>query len=265
VLVSEYTVAKLSDFGSSRAKDARNMNMTMAGTPIFAAPEIFRAEGRYSEKVDVYSFGMLLVECAIATGGLPEFIQAMWIQDFPDDPQSLESIFNGIWDGNWHPVASNGGACLVGAPVTIQELASYCCAHNPSERPSFAEIDKYLSERVAEELLDSYTPFVRRPPSDGARIPDEKQRAQSINPFHAPYAIKNGRGAEINEVREQLKHAHHTQISNITVGPGVRKMVAASTTPGGRNSRTASALKQPSSGDASPAEIQLHVRNDSFM
>ena len=50
--------------------------MTAVGTPLFAAPELFRGE-HYDEKVDVYSFGMLLI--AMGTNEeLPAFVGERW-------------------------------------------------------------------------------------------------------------------------------------------------------------------------------------------
>ena len=41
VLITEFLSAKLSDFGTSRSKDARDSELTgSVGTPVFAAPEV---------------------------------------------------------------------------------------------------------------------------------------------------------------------------------------------------------------------------------
>ncbi|KAL3309126.1 hypothetical protein Ciccas_012329, partial [Cichlidogyrus casuarinus] len=55
----EYLSVKIGDFGL--ATDIKNSaRQTMLGTPGFMAPEIF--EERYDEKVDIYAFGMLMLE-----------------------------------------------------------------------------------------------------------------------------------------------------------------------------------------------------------
>ena len=48
----------IGDLGLSRR---RNAQMSIAGTPEFMAPEIF-ANGIYYEKVDIYAFGMCILE-----------------------------------------------------------------------------------------------------------------------------------------------------------------------------------------------------------
>ena len=64
VLVTAFLRAKVSDFGSSRAKADESVTMTAVGTPLFAAPEVMRGEA-YDEKADVYSFGLLLLALCV--------------------------------------------------------------------------------------------------------------------------------------------------------------------------------------------------------
>merc|ERR1711871_956636 len=65
ILLSKDLVAKLADLGESRfynrdgADDSATM--TFVGTLYYVAPEIIRGN-RYNEKVDVYSFGIMLNE-----------------------------------------------------------------------------------------------------------------------------------------------------------------------------------------------------------
>ena len=60
LLINDQFTAKVSDFGLSRFIDL-DAKMTVCGTPSWVAPEIFREE-RYTEKVDVYSYAILLWE-----------------------------------------------------------------------------------------------------------------------------------------------------------------------------------------------------------
>jgi len=46
----------VSDFGLSREKSVDD-TMSVTGTPLWLPPEMIRAE-RYSEKADIYSFGI---------------------------------------------------------------------------------------------------------------------------------------------------------------------------------------------------------------
>jgi serine/threonine protein kinase len=58
-LITEDFRCKLSDFGLSRSLDKNANAQTMCGTPRWLAPEVFRGED-YSEKIDVYSYGIVL-------------------------------------------------------------------------------------------------------------------------------------------------------------------------------------------------------------
>jgi serine/threonine protein kinase len=68
LLVDDMGVCKVADFGISTIKPSVTRTMTSIGTPVYMAPEVI-ARDKYSEKADVYSFGVLVVE--VATGLLP--------------------------------------------------------------------------------------------------------------------------------------------------------------------------------------------------
>ena len=61
LLTDEKFRCKLSDFGLSRVveKNKKDAQMTFCGSPSWVAPEIFRGH-KYTEKVDVYSYGIVL-------------------------------------------------------------------------------------------------------------------------------------------------------------------------------------------------------------
>jgi serine/threonine protein kinase len=61
------------------SKDLEGVTMTAVGTPLFAAPEIARGES-YDESVDVYSFGLMLVNLATIEPIL-DFIAERWRVD----------------------------------------------------------------------------------------------------------------------------------------------------------------------------------------
>ncbi|KAJ6252326.1 serine/threonine-protein kinase tnni3k-related [Anaeramoeba flamelloides] len=56
--------AKITDFGLSKTMDASQTfsNNTIVGTPRWMAPELLRAEKNYTNKVDIYAFGIILWE-----------------------------------------------------------------------------------------------------------------------------------------------------------------------------------------------------------
>eukprot|EP00250_Pteridium_aquilinum_P011952 c20410_g1_i1 orf=365-2569(+) len=60
VKYSSSTVLKIGDFGSATVLDDTHHMHTLVGTPEFMAPEMFQED--YNELVDVYSFGMCMLE-----------------------------------------------------------------------------------------------------------------------------------------------------------------------------------------------------------
>lgn len=61
VLIGNGEVVKISDFGTSRQWNEISTKMSFAGTVAWMAPEIIRNEP-CSEKVDIWSFGVVLWE-----------------------------------------------------------------------------------------------------------------------------------------------------------------------------------------------------------
>ena len=126
VLIDEKHHPRLCDFGSSRDFSRES---TMTGLPpvtlYYAAPELCNEDGDYNEKIDVYSFGVMLYE--IVTGKLalrhlnllklPVYISSGKRPEIPD------SVL----------------------PFT-RTLIERCWSQDPSERPPFEEIYNYLVE-----------------------------------------------------------------------------------------------------------------------
>jgi serine/threonine protein kinase len=103
---------KIADFGLSREEDV-NVTMTHhTGTPLYMAPKVFVGE-RYSNKADIFSFGILLYE--IVTGQKPlhgcgdsqfQLFSKISHGDREKIPDTVEPFTAGLirrcWDGNPH-------------------------------------------------------------------------------------------------------------------------------------------------------------------
>jgi len=159
--------AKIADFGASKSMSSADvMAATVAGTPLFAAPEIMRGE-EYGASCDVYSFGMMLLEMA-SSDGLLSFLQLRWrttklvdgaksnefqrtkqAQRDVDERQAM-AMMRTIWQGNFRPLVL-GGPPVPSAPPSVSNLIMRCTLHDPAARPSFSEVLIVLATDCAQE------------------------------------------------------------------------------------------------------------------
>jgi serine/threonine protein kinase len=136
LLVNSQGVCKVADFGISTVKPNVTRTMTCVGTPIYMAPEVL-TKNKYSEKADVYSFGIVLLE--LFTGRLaysePEF-SSMHIAQLT------------------YQIAHVGARPSVdGLHPTVRQLIVDCWHEEPGFRPSFSEIVTRLN-RILKMKID---------------------------------------------------------------------------------------------------------------
>ena len=103
---------------SRRATISRGVKrrMTVVGTPYWMAPEMLKGAS-YDEKVDVFSFGIVLCEMIGRVKADPDFLPRH--ADFGLDIE------------NFKPLAKD-------CPITFLDLAIQCCIVVPEKRPSFS-------------------------------------------------------------------------------------------------------------------------------
>ena len=128
ILVDESLNAKVTDFGLSRRKkkDDTSTNMTACGTPAWTAPEIIKCL-EYTEKVDVYSFGIL-----------------MWELLTREEPYVRDKDLKGIQIA--YAAAEQGLRPKIPpfTPEGYSQLMQQCWAQNPDARPEFNEVLRIL-------------------------------------------------------------------------------------------------------------------------
>ncbi|EFA81967.1 protein kinase [Heterostelium album PN500] len=117
LLVDENFKVKVADFGLSTIE--QTATMTACGTPCWTAPEVLRNQ-RYTEKADVYSFGIVMWECATRSdpySGMPPF----------------QVIFAVGREGLRPPIPRN-------CPPDFVALMTDCWAENADSRPSMETV-----------------------------------------------------------------------------------------------------------------------------
>ncbi|XP_074515628.1 mitogen-activated protein kinase kinase kinase 13 [Sebastes fasciatus] len=131
VLVTHNDNVKISDFGTSKELSDKSTKMSFAGTVAWMAPEVIRNEP-VSEKVDIWSFGVVLWE--LLTGEIP----------YKDVDSS--AIIWGVGSNSLHlPVPST-------CPDGFKILMKQTWQGKPRNRPSFRQILLHLDIAAADIL-----------------------------------------------------------------------------------------------------------------
>jgi serine/threonine protein kinase len=138
ILLDKNLVAKISDFGLSRAFNAAHTHIStvVAGTLGYLDPE-YHATFQLTVKTDVYSFGIVLLE--IVTGQPPVFM----------DPQTVHLpnwVRQKIDKGSIHDVVDKKLLDQYDAThlQTVIDLAMNCLENTSIDRPSMTEVVSVL-------------------------------------------------------------------------------------------------------------------------
>lgn len=132
VLVTADYSCKIADFGLSKMIQKYSKTMTTSGTPHYLAPEAIR-KGRFSEKSDVFSYGIILWE--------------IYAEQRPYPKIHPYRIMYRVVHENLRPTIPD--TC----PPSYTALITDCVVENPAGRPTFKIIIerlKVLKEEVQE-------------------------------------------------------------------------------------------------------------------
>jgi len=146
MLVTTTYGVKLTDFGEARVVDSE-MTMTQVGSPVYMAPEVLRGE-RYDERVDVYSYGITLVEMLCIAEGVFELFEVAY--KHMKGPTAVLT-----------PIALTRMVALEqfrpNIPDSIfpalRKLIADCWSHDPNRRPGFDAILERLDSVVHDEVF----------------------------------------------------------------------------------------------------------------
>jgi len=149
VLMTKTWGAKVADFGSTKIADdaSGEQTMTMAGTPIYMAPEIVRGE-KYDKSCDIYGFGVVLYALSVEKGNVHDgFLSAAEkVQKISTTTGTNMALMNLVAESGIRPDLSQ-----IDIVSSLRVLISRCWSDRPKARPEFSEIVDSLAT-VAEEI-----------------------------------------------------------------------------------------------------------------
>nr|XP_043623180.1 G-type lectin S-receptor-like serine/threonine-protein kinase SD2-5 [Erigeron canadensis] len=151
ILIDEDFNAKVSDFGLSKLidRDQSHVTATMRGTPGYMAPEWLSSV--ITEKVDVYSFGIVLLEILC---GRKNFDRSQ-----PEESWHLLDVFQKCWEqGTLLDIVDKYSEDMQthgSEVVEMMKVASWCLQTNFTRRPPMSSVVNVLEGRMdVESNLD---------------------------------------------------------------------------------------------------------------
>ena len=146
VLVNGGSQAKVTDFGMSKIVDV-NPHMTHSqvtqcpGTPAFMPPEALRAKPRYSDKLDTFSTGVLIIQ--IITHKFPAPTDPEIVMEDPTAPTGVRIVL--VPELECHEDDIN----KVPSSHPLLPMVRHCLKDRDKDRPSSAQLCHSLAELKA--------------------------------------------------------------------------------------------------------------------
>ncbi|KAI7745456.1 hypothetical protein M8C21_028559, partial [Ambrosia artemisiifolia] len=137
LLTSSYE-SKVSDFGLAQLVGPSATPTRVDG---YRAPEVTDAR-KVSQKADVYSFGVLLLE--LLTGKAPT--HALLNEEGVDLPRWVQSVVREEWTSEVFDLELLRYQNVEDHMVQLLQLAIDCCAQYPDKRPSMVDVANHIAE-----------------------------------------------------------------------------------------------------------------------
>jgi len=134
ILLDLELLPKICDFGLSRTRELSTQMTKSVGTPQWMAPELLKNQD-YDEKIDVYSFGVILYE--------------LLCEKIPFDGMDTVEIIYAVTSG------SNCFPLPINISNNMKELISHCLSIDPSQRPTFKDIMIQIENGMVFQGCDS--------------------------------------------------------------------------------------------------------------
>ncbi|CAN8291325.1 unnamed protein product [Cochlearia groenlandica] len=153
ILLGDDMHAKVADFGLVRLapEGTQSIETKIAGTFGYLAPE-YAVTGRVTTKVDVYSFGVILMELLTGRKALDdkrsenEVHLATWFRRMFINKESFSHAIDETFKAKEE---------IQGSINKVAELANHCCAREPQQRPDMSHVVNVLGS-----LVEQWKPVV---------------------------------------------------------------------------------------------------------
>ncbi|CAB4263174.1 unnamed protein product [Prunus armeniaca] len=146
ILLGDDMRAKVADFGLVKhAPDANSVETRVAGTFGYLAPE-YTATGRVTTRVDVYAFGVVLMQLLSGKKALDHTIPdersllVTWFRRFLIKKENIPKAID--------ETLKNHDEETMECIYKVAELAGHCTAHNPFQRPEMGYVVNILAPLV---------------------------------------------------------------------------------------------------------------------
>lgn len=153
VLLGKDMKAKITDFGNSSIITPTKVNATMTkgpGTCVYMPPEAFDVKTKYTDKLDIFSFGHLALYTAIG-----EFPGSLLSQKYEDSKGQLKAR-NEV--ERREPYLNKLSISLPKPDHYLYQLITQCLRDDPTKRPSATELNFWLRETVQLEKELAHNP-----------------------------------------------------------------------------------------------------------
>ncbi|XP_064967863.1 probable inactive receptor kinase At1g48480 [Musa acuminata AAA Group] len=175
ILLTKPYEARVSDHGLALLMGLASTTTRIAG---YRAPEVADPQ-KVSQKADVYSFGVLLLE--LLTGKAPA--QALLNDEGIDLPKWIQSVVREEWTAEVFDVELLRYQSVEEDMVQLLQLAMECVAQYPDKRPCMAEVVIRINEIIKSSRGSSYQDQYSSPQSidDG-----DDQASRQYDPVNVP-------------------------------------------------------------------------------
>ena len=186
VLIDAGTRAKVTDFGMSKIADG-NPRMTRSGltqcpgTLAFMPPEALRPKPSYTDKLDIFSAGVLIIQ--VISRKYPAPTDASKIVDDPTAPTGEKMIFIPELERRANDIDQ------INSDHTLLPIARHCLKNLDKNRPSAAELCQRLAGLKDSEVYEE----------------SMRENQQQISSIQQTTATIQSQRKEVEELERKLK------------------------------------------------------------